>query len=52
MIGDDDCDEPLASIILFEGTGMDEETTGSPLSTFLDDNNSKSLFRVIGNNDW
>lgn len=49
---DDDDDESLASIILLDGTGMDEETTGSPLGTFLDNSNSNSLLKAIGNNDW
>jgi hypothetical protein len=52
MMIDDDDDESLASIILVDGTGMDEETTGSPLSTFLDDSNSNSLLKAMGNSDW
>ena len=49
---DDDDDESLASIILLDGTGMDEETTSSPLGTFLDNSNLNSLLKAIGNNDW
>jgi hypothetical protein len=52
MIDDDDDDVSRASIILLDGTGMDEETTGSPLGTFLDNSNSNSLLKAIGNSDW
>jgi hypothetical protein len=41
-----------ASIILLDGTGMGEETTGSPLIIFLDNSNANSLLKAIGNSDW
>ena len=38
-----------ASIILLDGTGMGEETTGSPL---INNSNANSLLKAIGNSDW